>query len=229
MTPLIQAMWKLVPKPHTSVWFDLGEIPTKFEVELLPEMVTHLPFDDITIVGRSNKPFVVHAAAAGQDTIVTTGFVLMPEFVRLPALVCRLNESGHLKVFRRDKKEFTRDENMKVIAPIQILVTRLAASAMTAYQPEVSTTFTNKRKLAKGKQPSFVWRTVTIKARNETSPSEPTGTHASPRAHERRGHWRTLPKGRVWVKPCRVGDFKRDGLVLHDYKVHDETDHLQKS
>jgi hypothetical protein len=118
---------------------------------------------------------------------------------------------------------------MKVIAPIQILVTRLAASAMTAYQPEVSTTFTNKRKLAKGKQPSFVWRTVTIKARHETSPSEATGTHASPRAHERRGHWRTLPKGRVWVKPCRVGDFKRDGLVLHDYKVHDETDHLQKS
>lgn len=228
MTPLIQSMWKMVPNPHESVWFDLGEIPTQFEVELLPEMVTHLPFDDITIVGRSNKPFVVHAAASGQDTIVTTGFVLMPEFVRLPALVCRLAENGHLKVFRRDKKEFTRDENMKVIAPIQILVSRLAASSMTAYRPEVPTTFTNTRKIAKGKQPSFVWRTVTIKARNETASSEQTGTHSSPRAHERRGHWRTLPKGRVWVKPCRVGDFKRNGLVLHDYKVHHETNHIPK-
>ena len=45
------------------------------------------------------------------------------------------------------------------------------------------------------------------------------GTHASPRWHERRGHWRTMKSGKkVWVKNCEVGD-KTLGAVFHDYKI----------
>jgi len=45
------------------------------------------------------------------------------------------------------------------------------------------------------------------------------GTHASPRFHTRRGHWRHLETGKkVWIGPMEVGD-KADGEVIKDYKV----------
>jgi len=45
------------------------------------------------------------------------------------------------------------------------------------------------------------------------------GTHASPRWHIRRGHWRTLGDGRrVFVRECEVGDQSR-GAVLKDYRM----------
>ena len=48
------------------------------------------------------------------------------------------------------------------------------------------------------------------------------GTHASPRLHDRRGHSRRLPDGRiVWVRPCKVGDASR-GVVFHDYQVKEQ-------
>ena len=49
------------------------------------------------------------------------------------------------------------------------------------------------------------------------------GTHASPRWHERRGHWRTMKKTgkKVWVKNCEVGD-KTIGAVFHDYKLKEK-------
>lgn len=45
------------------------------------------------------------------------------------------------------------------------------------------------------------------------------GTHASPRWHIRRGHWRTLANGRrVFVRECEVGDQTR-GAVVKDYRL----------
>ena len=45
------------------------------------------------------------------------------------------------------------------------------------------------------------------------------GTHASPRWHIRRGHWRNLADGRrVFVRECQVGDMARGGVVK-DYEV----------
>lgn len=45
------------------------------------------------------------------------------------------------------------------------------------------------------------------------------GSHASPRWHLRRGHWRQLADGRrVFVRECAVGDPSRGGVVKH-YQV----------
>ena len=47
----------------------------------------------------------------------------------------------------------------------------------------------------------------------------PRGSHASPRWHIRRGHWRQLADGRrVFVRECEVGDASRGG-VGKDYRV----------
>jgi hypothetical protein len=45
------------------------------------------------------------------------------------------------------------------------------------------------------------------------------GSHASPRWHMRRGHWRRLSAERqVWVRDTEVGA-KEDGGVIHDYVI----------
>jgi hypothetical protein len=49
--------------------------------------------------------------------------------------------------------------------------------------------------------------------------AEHRGTHASPRWHVRRGHWRQLADGRrIFVRECEVGDPSRGG-VLKDYRL----------
>ena len=58
------------------------------------------------------------------------------------------------------------------------------------------------------------------RARAAGPASEPQGgTHASPRWHVRRGHWRQLADGRrVFVRACEVGDPERGG-VIKDYII----------
>ena len=76
----------------------------------------------------------------------------------------------------------------------------------------------NRKRMMKGKRPLFVWHTVTIGPRPEPQGSK-GGTHASPRLHDRRGHWRTTASGkRVWVRDCKVGDASK-GVVFKDYKI----------
>jgi hypothetical protein len=92
------------------------------------------------------------------------------------------------------------------------------AQRTDAYVPSVAQTFTNKRKIAQGKLPTYDWTTVVVTA---TPPkAEPKGgTHASPRLHDRRGHLRRLRSGKnVWVKPHKVGDATL-GTIFHDYRI----------
>jgi hypothetical protein len=86
------------------------------------------------------------------------------------------------------------------------------------YIPSVKQTFSNRRKIAKGKVPTYEWRTVTIEPTKPRQESQ-GGTHASPRLHDRRGHLRKLASGKtVWVKNCKVGDANK-GIIFHDYKI----------
>lgn len=92
------------------------------------------------------------------------------------------------------------------------------AVGCNAHAPYIKPTFTNQRKMAAGKSPSYDWRTVVIgpkKAKGESL----GGTHASPREHDRRGHLRRLRSGKnVWVRQCKVGSASL-GAVFHDYEM----------
>ena len=83
--------------------------------------------------------------------------------------------------------------------------------------------FKSKRRNRKGIKPLIEWRTY------EYDISKPVfklnkktgyrGTHASPREHERRGHWRSLQSGkRIWVKPSKIGD-KSMGEIHKNFVV----------
>lgn len=96
----------------------------------------------------------------------------------------------------------------------------LNAGSTESYVAEVKQTFTNKRKIAQGKRPTYEWRTVIIEPQKSRQITvDHGGTHASPRLHDRRGHLRRLRSGKnVWVRPCKVGNAAL-GTVFHDYEV----------
>ena len=79
---------------------------------------------------------------------------------------------------------------------------------------------TRRPKLARSGVTGWTWRVVDIDlTRMRSAASDRGGSHASPRWHIRRGHWRTLLDGhRVFVRSCEVGDPARGGVVK-DYRV----------
>lgn len=108
------------------------------------------------------------------------------------------------------------DANL-MLAMVGAWYSALSAGA-EAHTPYIKPTFTNKRKIAAGKAPTYDWRTVIIGAKSARGESK-GGTHASPREHDRRGHLRRLRSGKnVWVKSCKVG-LTSLGSVFHDYEV----------
>lgn len=79
---------------------------------------------------------------------------------------------------------------------------------------------TRRRKLERAGVSGWDWTMVSID-REQIKLKSPGlgGTHASPRWHIRRGHWRNLADGRrVFVRECQVGDMTRGGVVK-DYEV----------
>jgi hypothetical protein len=75
-------------------------------------------------------------------------------------------------------------------------------------------------KLAGAGITGWTWHQVEIVPERLVRTSEPQGgSHASPRWHVRRGHWRQLADGRrVFVRACEVGDPERGGVVK-DYII----------
>lgn len=232
MTPLVREFYKLVPNAHKSHWFDVGDLKGQ-AVDLDAQTLVYLPFPDITVVGTDKgKPFALHVltsqdtTSSGNPLVAVAGFALTPEFMALPILSYGCSETGDLQFWRKDGKGFD-DVAQGMLGTLQMLVQSLDHGPRTAYKPTPVQSFTNRRKIAQGKTPAITWNTITVQPKPRTETVQPdtgpgTTGHASPKAHTRRGHWRTLKSGKkVWVKDCRVGDFKQ-GLALHDYKIRQQ-------
>lgn len=66
--------------------------------------------------------------------------------------------------------------------------------------------------------PVFSTWTLHLKPEKPAKGEPLGGTHASPRVHLRRGHFRTCKSGvRVWVQPCVVGS--KHGMIHKDYRL----------
>jgi hypothetical protein len=78
----------------------------------------------------------------------------------------------------------------------------------------------NKKRLHKNKKPLIEFKLITIDGKKkDTLPSIPIGTHASPRQHWRRGHYRHYSSGKtVFIDPMLVGD-EKNGKIIKDYAV----------
>jgi len=123
-----------------------------------------------------------------------------------------------------------KDGLIKTIIPLMKLVALyvpcaseglLQGEELDYYKP--SNMGNNEKRFRKGKSKLYEWRTVTLERKRHGLPSAPKGgTHASPRLHQRRGHWATSKLGkRYWRSEAVVGKAE-NGMLFHDYESKKE-------
>ena len=234
MTPLIRETIKLATvtglDPTELQWFDIsGLTADQVAVNTDALMTCRPPFGRCFVVSRgpskSHSSYDVMAVVVGDDP--HEGILIdmwkgptgaMPR--KIPTMLYTI-EGDQIMYGPAEENDPVPEEEARLVLGVLSKWYHSMMATKTAYQPFVRPTFTNQRKIAAGKKPTYDWRTVVIDG-TAIKRGHKGGTHASPRLHDRRGHSRRLPDGRiVCVRPCKVGDASR-GVVFHDYRVKEQ-------
>jgi hypothetical protein len=134
-------------------------------------------------------------------------------------------EYAQLAMANKIAKQEMLDTHKEVLAYIlrKILLLGLRPDPTVAAGRPYGDLARNIKRKRKGKSQFWEWKTVELKS-VVTLPSAPLGgTHASPKPHERMGHWRQYKSGRkVFIKAHIVNRHKigTEGFVFHDYVKH---------
>lgn len=221
MTPLIAEMVKLAPDPELMQWFDASGIPPNQTVDLDVVNTTPLPFDRCAVAGVEGDAKWLILLAQADEVVSYVGWTLhQNHYTKHPFFTYTRSAEGiRLMHLEEDGHKRWSDSDVRgVLAGVGAWLKALSPDSL-AYKPTARRSLINSKRAAKGQGPIlFDWHTVHVE------PAKPNGdyrggSHASPRLHDRRGHWRTYPSGkRGWVKNCKVGDPSK-GVVFKDYKV----------
>ena len=215
MTPLVREMAAIVPEPETAHWFDLGTIPGRIEAQRIYwDDIRHMPYPRTIVVFITDKGSKAACWIQASEHSLSMAYLMVdpgkaPRF-SIPIVITEVD--GELRYEAKGG-------DGKAAAGVLCAIAMRLQTASAAYRPEsIGTPAQQRKRAAKGKRPLFAWHTVTIGPKPEPQDSK-GGTHASPRLHDRRGHWRTTASGkRVWVRDCKVGDASK-GVVFKDYKI----------
>lgn len=217
MTPLIQKAVRMAPEPDTAMWFDVGQMERWEGGPVANDVVLNLPFPRTGIVGldQTGKDFALWLTQ-GTDSVAVGG-ASMWHGKYLEPFAYVLTDEG-IMYYQKDKA-ITQEDVRPAFRMVCAVLVKLAERPSNAYKPVPQDSFINRKRAAKGKSPiSFDWHTVEIGPK-QVKNAPKGGTHASPRLHDRRGHWRACKGGaKVWVKACKVGS-AASGVVFKDYKV----------
>lgn len=216
MTPLICKAISLAPEPESALWFDVGVMDITKKKQIPVDVVLNLPYKRTGVVGidSHNRKFSLWLTA-GERSVTVAGCTIEPTRYFSPFAYILTDEG--LRYYNNDK-EVKREDILPVLRMVYAVLDRLTQK-ITGFTPVAKRTFINMKRKAKGKSAlTFDWHTVEIGMKKEKT--EPQGgTHASPRRHQSRGHWRTYKSGRRgWVKECWKGDASK-GAVFKDYKL----------
>lgn len=235
VTPLIREMVSINPEASTDyMWFDASEVANNPAVHPTDETLSlpmPFPLCAIAIQERDAMEGITKTLILVQDKFHArgiTGWIIRGKEARqIPAFVYALDEpldaDGTLQIKKIEGHEAVPNEILHKV--VQGVVSSLSSYLLSihspapipGYTPVDKQKFVNKKRIAKGKAPIYEWTTVVIEPPKPKA--EPKGgTHASPRLHDRRGHYRKLRSGKLaWVKACKVGDASK-GTVFKDYK-----------
>lgn len=223
MTPLIREFAKITKDAENWTWFDCRNIPELLEARVDDELFA-MPYPRTAFVGvdTDGSKFCV-ALIAGDNHVSVAGRYDTGKFPANIEPFSYINTDEGLRIYGGEGRQPPPREHY---LPVIALITRFVQSldtTQTAYLPTPKKSFLNAARASKGKPPVlFDWHTVEIVPKQAKN-APLGGTHASPRLHDRRGHWRTCKTGKkVWVKACKVGDASK-GVVFKDYKVVTET------
>jgi hypothetical protein len=232
MTPLICRLRKHVGSDHGAVWFDTGSETSDVE-GYNPELLVKLPFRAIAVAyANSDQTSIGVVIATDQKDgwikaechgLVGGAHALPQYWFRYRAdgdssvVVSGAKTRGGTGTWTKEEEEYVQGSVLQVLQQCLESLDRGATGYVASYKDSMA----QRKRIAKGKPPiGIVWNTVVIAPKEEPKPHQ-GGTHASPRKHQRRGHWRRTSNGRVWVRDCWVGD-DTNGVVLKDYKVKGE-------
>lgn len=222
MTPLIREMASLHAFPENYQWIDCSEQndPGGFSIDQWAFYARSLPFERTAFVYEtpfkySKMTVFIDKTSESDFSIFIKIFYNDGAFGNLPQLNFELNEWG---VFVKGEISEELSNNAANYMDVMSCLVKCINEKTLAFAPNGDRA-KNAKRIAKGKKPMYEWRTVEIKPPAPKSTSL-GGTHASPRQHDRRGHWRQYKSGkRVWVRNAKVGKAS-NGTVFHDYKVH---------
>jgi hypothetical protein len=189
--------WTEPRLPHPAVIFEIGDKSSRFRCQLI---YAHQTTDGVEafhfLEDRATKRWT--------DVLAHT----------------RFRPDGTIEVETHPK--LVQPEDWKTCAEVVAGAVWRAVAVLS----EAGTTI--ERGVSKVHRPRFAgagirgwsWHQVEISPERLVRASQAQGgTHASPRWHVRRGHWRQLGDGRrVFVRACEVGDLERGG-ILKDYIV----------
>jgi len=225
MTPLIKEMVKLVSiadlDPTQMHWFDVtGAIKEYIGYDQRKYLLHPAPYKNMMLCGKTEQGDFMLSVLAKPAATIVTGWILKPNGYKKLGSFLFAEHNGEPKTGEIDKPIDPKDQSM-MCAIVAMFYASLDAQVQ-AYVPTVKDTFTNRRKIKEGKLPLYDWHTIVIEP-PKTSQEHQGGTHASPRRHQARGHWRTYKSGkRGWVKECWRGDASK-GAVFKDYEFKGNT------
>ena len=224
MTPLIKEMVKMVSvenfDPTQMQWFDVtGAIKTHIGADPKRYLLHPAPYKNMMLCCRIAQGDFMLSVLANPDATIVTGWILKPTEYKALGSFLFAEHNGEPKVGPVDKPIDPKDQRM-MIGIVAMFYASLDTK-VESYMPTAKDTFTNRRKIKEGKRPTYDWHTVVIEP-PKTKQEHQGGTHASPRRHQARGHWRTYKSGkRGWVKECWKGDATK-GTVFKDYEIGEQ-------
>ncbi len=230
MTPLVQSTIKWMSESDFDItdtqWFDVSGTLDQSTVDQNWLQEYRPPFEKCVVVwqGKTKTHEVYEMLMITVGDNPENGIVLAvhkgpygQKPRKMPLMVYALDD-GSIKYGPLQEGDQIDQKDAEMVLGFVGNWYRLLSESCPSYKPVVRDTFTNRRKIAQGKAPSYDWTTVYIEPSKPRSEAK-GGTHASPRQHDRRGHLRRLRSGKnVWVKPCKVGDPSK-GIVWHDYAI----------
>lgn len=219
MTPLIQEMVALSPEEAVNFhWFDMTAA-YRHEQAVNGEILQKpLPYPKTALVcAYEDKKVLLLVNRIGAITAVA-GWQMEKKSYKPTVPFTYIVDEGGVKVRHEDgtKFDYRTSPATGVIAFIAAFLESLEYEPAIGHQPIKRPNW--EKKIRQGKIPTYDWTTITVEPASPKGAPQ-GGTHASPRWHERRGHWRTTRTGKkVWVRNCEVGD-KALGAVFHDYRI----------
>jgi hypothetical protein len=135
--------------------------------------------------------------------------------------IIRREKQLNLLYFEKTSHDDMEDARCWVTEIVMCFVA-LLSSPSVEIRPISSSSSVNKRRAKKGLLPINEVNEVHIRLNGVryTTSGEAMGSHASPRAHWRRGHVRRLPSGQITnVRPCLVAYTGNENIPEQTYKV----------
>lgn len=218
MTPLICEMVKWNSDPEQYTWFDASALPPDTSVNLGVVNESPLPYKTCAVCGIDGDAKWLFILRESGDTIAYIGWTLhLEKYIKHPAFTYTRGPDG-CKVHSLEGEKVNEYAVRGIMANVGAWLLSLSPGA-TGYTPTAKKSLINSKRASRGKGPIlFDWHTVTIEPPAPKQEHQ-GGTHASPRRHQCRGHWRNCKSGkRVWIKDCWKGDASL-GTVFKDYRT----------